>query len=95
MRILDEDNPLGIRIYPGYIGAFTTQTVPGAMSNGTRVTKTASEAGDGAPDGTGGVVLGSVEHPDRGIGYFIEWDSTPKVAVLVVALKVMAVGGSA
>jgi hypothetical protein len=72
----------------------TREHAPGAYANGTRVRKSDSEPGDATPTGTLGTVLGSVAHPDRGIGYFVEWDSAPKCAVLVIAWKLdMAISG--
>lgn len=77
-----------LREHPGYAGLFTRHQMPGAIPNGTRIVKTASEPGDSNPDGTLGTVLGSLGHPSVGIGYFVEWDTSPRVACLVRALRI-------
>jgi hypothetical protein len=74
--------------HPGYAGMFTRHQMPGAIANGTRIVKTASEPGDANPDGTLGTVLGSVGHPDVGNAYFVEWDTKPRVACLVRAHRI-------
>lgn len=76
---------------PGYIGAFTREQAAGAIPNGLPVIKGAGEAGDGTPEGTPGVVLGSFRHPavmDGLICYFIEWKNRPRVACAVVEWKI-------
>lgn len=79
---------------PGWIGAFTREQVPGAIPNGSPIVKTGSEQGDGTPDGTPGVVLGSMSHPEILNGatmYFVEWRRTPRCAVAVIEWKVSRV----
>jgi hypothetical protein len=66
------------REHPGWIGAFTRDEYPGALRNGTPVVKVTF------------VVLGSVGHPEIGIGYFVEWETLPRHAVLVVSGKIRA-----
>jgi hypothetical protein len=78
------------REHPGWIGAFTRDEYPGALRNGTPVVKVTFERGDAHPIGTRGVVLGSVGHPEIGIGYFVEWETLPRHAVLVVSGKIRA-----
>jgi hypothetical protein len=81
----------GIRYWPGWTGAFTRNEALGAWRNGTKVVKVNSEEGDGHPDGTPGVVLGSISHPEVHGGmvfYFIEWGPRPLVAVGTVGSKV-------
>lgn len=84
---------------PGYVGAFTRESAPGALPPGSRIVKTASEAGDAMPDGAPGVVLGSFgdghafERPDlRGADflYFVEWDARPGYAVATSNRKIAA-----
>lgn len=82
---------LSLDHHPGYKGAFTRFQLTGAYRNGLRIVKVQSEASDATRDGTLGTVLGSINHPERGIGYFIEWDDKPKVAMLVIAWKVAPV----
>jgi hypothetical protein len=76
------------RPHPGWYGLFTRHQMPGAIRNGTRVVKVRTEAGDTHPVGSLATVLGSMGHPDVGIGYFVEWDARPRFAVLVVADKI-------
>lgn len=76
---------------PGWTGAFTRNQTEGAISNGTRIVKTNSEDGDATPDGTPGIVLGSVSDPTIMNGiicYFIEWAHKPRVAVGCMETKV-------
>lgn len=75
---------------PGWVGNFTTHNAPGAIQAGGRIIKVAEEPGDTTPLRTGGNVLGSMLHPQRGILYFIEWDDKPRYAVAVIAWKVGA-----
>lgn len=80
-----------IKAHPGWHGSFTRNQAPGAYPNGTRIVKVETEHGDTNPVGAMGTVLGSLQHPrypEMGIGYFIEWDRTPRCAVLVVAWKI-------
>jgi len=44
-------------------------------------------SGDAIPEGTQGTVLGSISDPEKGICYFVEWDSYPKHAVAQVGWK--------
>lgn len=76
---------------PGWFGAFTTLEALGAWRNGTRIVKIESEDGDTNRVGSLGKVLGSVYEKTKGLAYFVEWDTTPKVAVLVMAWKITAV----
>jgi len=82
-----------IKYWPGWTGAFTRNEAVGALKNGTHIVKANSERGDAHPDGTPGVVLGSISHPEIGDGvpfYFIEWASRPRIAVGTVGYKVQA-----
>jgi hypothetical protein len=73
---------------PGWHGAFTREQAPGAMASGSRIVKAKSEEGDAHPVGTTGTVLGSLLAPgQRHIGYFIEWDPSPRTAVFVIGWK--------
>ena len=77
---------------PGWIGAFTRHEELGAWRNGTRVVKQASEPHDGTPDGTPGVVLGSLmEHQSKQLLYFVEWANRPRVAVGCMGFKLKPV----
>lgn len=78
---------LGLREYPGYIGAFTRGQVPGAIPNGAAIVKIAVGTGDTYPIGTRGVVLGSIGHAPVNIFYFVEWNETPGVAFGCVGAK--------
>lgn len=76
---------------PGWIGAFTRNQVEGAIPNGARIIKVATEDGDASPIGTTGTVLGSLSHPDvqRGnLCYFVEWGAHPRMAVAVIGWKI-------
>lgn len=78
---------------PGWEGAFTRAQDENAMPNGTRIVKTNSEEGDANPDGTPGVILGSISHPEVWNGavmYFVEWASKPRCAIGIMAKKVRA-----
>lgn len=74
----------------GYVGMFTFDQYHGAIPNGTRIVKVkVDETGDLHPVGSKGVILGSVGHPTLDdIGYFVEWDASPRVATLVVGGKI-------
>jgi len=74
--------------HPGWLGLFTTDEYPGALPNGTRIIKVLMLQGDAHRPGAKGTVLGSMGHPQIGIGYFVEWDDTPKTAVFVEARKI-------
>lgn len=83
----DGDLP-GVRLEPGWVGAFTRQQAPGALfANDTRVKKCKSEPEDLNPAGTEATVLGSLHHPVMGFGYFVEWENRPRHAVFVVGWK--------
>lgn len=82
-----------IKYWPGWTGAFTRDEALGAWKNGTPVVKANSEPGDAHPDGTPGVVLGSISHPsvqNGAVFYFIEWAPRPRTAVVAGAIKVQA-----
>jgi hypothetical protein len=75
--------------HEGYIGHFTRHEALGAWRNGTRIEKVWCEEGDATPLGTKGTVLGSMNAGEKlGLGYFIEWDNRPRVAVFTVAKKI-------
>jgi hypothetical protein len=77
-----------IDIEDGWVGAFTRDQVPQAkFKNGARIEKILRETGDLSPLGTLGTVLGSMYAPEVGVGYFVEWDRTPRLAVMVVEDK--------
>jgi hypothetical protein len=79
---------------PGWTGAFTRQQAPGALfANTSRIKKDKGEPGDTTPVGTEGTVLGSYYLPERGFGYFVEWDDKPRVAVFVVGWKLAKAEG--
>lgn len=82
-------------------GVFTTQQAEGAILNGTRVQKCASEPDDGHGDGDLGTVVGSMGpfDPSQALididprfncsyGYFIEWDASPGLPVFTAGFKV-------
>jgi hypothetical protein len=75
-------------VHLGWRGAFVTDQYPGAYPNGSLIIKTTSEPGDAHPVGTLGTVLGSMGHPKVGIGYFVEWQDMPRVAVFVQQGKI-------
>jgi hypothetical protein len=77
-------------LHEGWTGLFTRQQAEGALPNKTRISKVRTEAADGHPIGTQGTVLGSISHPDVGMGYFVEWDPHPRTAVFVVSWKIAA-----
>lgn len=83
----------GIRPEKGWFGAFTRREAPGAIGNGSRVVKVATEPGDAHPTGANGTVLGSYFNPyltyphNQQIMYFIEWDDEPRTAVACVGSK--------
>lgn len=76
-----------LREEPGWHGAFTRESAPGAMPPGTIVVKLNSEPKDANPDGALGVVLGSLDVPDLGVLYFVEWVAHPQAAVACVDWK--------
>jgi hypothetical protein len=76
-----------VRAHVGWEGQFTTDQAEGAYPNGTRIRKVNAEANDSHRNGATGTVLGSL----RGgpiLGYFIEWDNMPRMAVFVAAGRV-------
>ena len=80
-----------IQNHEGYAGVFTReQSIVAKYRNGSRVAKVRTEKGDTNPIGVTGIVLGSINHPDLGVGYFIEWDHFPRIAVFVVEWKLGA-----
>lgn len=81
----------GLREEPGWTGFFTRRDVPGAMPAGTQIVKVASEPGDTNPVGTRGLVLGSIANErvaDGAVFYFIEWETSPRLAVGCIAWKI-------
>lgn len=85
------EEELGITTHPGYAGHFTRRQAVGALSNGTRVLKRNSRAGDVHADGTPGTVLGSIGDPTSGFGYFIEWDPRLRIAVFIEGTRIQKV----
>ena len=74
-----------LRVHEGYTGVFTReQSSQARYKNGSRVAKVRTEKGDTNPIGVTGTVLGSISHPGLGVGYFIEWDTLPRIVVFVV-----------
>ena len=85
--------PRLFRQEPGWAGAFTREHAEGALRNGTRIVKHRSDLNDRTPDGTPGIVLGSVR--DRvvlgdGVLYFVAWASAPRTAVGCLGRKLRA-----
>lgn len=78
----------GIGKQPGYFGVFTRQQSKLALfANGARVKKRWTDpAGDLHGIGAQGSVLGSISHAGI-VGYFVEWDASPKFATFVVEYK--------
>ncbi len=75
--------------WPGYTGAFTRDQSPLAeFENGARVAKVASDDHDRHAAGSLGTVLGSVGHPEIGVAYFVEFDASPRRAILVTSGKI-------
>jgi hypothetical protein len=77
-----------VRPHLGWHGQFTTAQYPGALPNGTRVVKVAWEPGDTHSLRDRATVLGSMGHPEVGIGYFVEFDAHPKQAVFIIGTKI-------
>lgn len=77
-----------LRTEQGWVGIFTRAQAEGAIPNGETVVKVASEKGDGHPIGARATVLGSLSHPSAGLGYFVEWEDCPRMAVGVIAWKI-------
>jgi len=90
---VDAESVLGsgynIGYYSGYRDPFTRDQSPMAeYANNTRVEKVASDdPTDLNPAGALGTVLGSIGKEGLGVAYFVEWDSAPRRAVLVMAAK--------
>lgn len=82
--------PADLGPHPGWKGHFTRQEVLGMWKPGTPIVKADSEPGDTNPDGTRGIVLGCLHHPQVGGGYFVEWETSPRHAVFVTARRVRA-----
>lgn len=81
----------GVKMIGELLGiAYIDEDADGALPRGVRVIKIGSEDGDGHPDGSRGKILGSVSDPEQGIAYFVEWDDSPRVPVLVIAHKIAA-----
>lgn len=74
-----------VRAHIGWSGQFTTAQADGAMPSGTRIRKVNGKIGDAQRNGATGRVLGSLANSRIGIGYFVEWDAMPQMAVFIVA----------
>jgi hypothetical protein len=72
----------------GHFPPYTTDQYPGALPNGTLITKTGTVAGDANPDGAVGTVLGSLGANGTLQGYFVEWRTYPGVSCFVVPERV-------
>lgn len=70
-------------VFPPYHGRHTRDEAAGAMLNGSRVRKVASEPRDAHQNGALATVLGSMHAPGIGFGYFVAWDDDPLFAVFV------------
>lgn len=70
--------------------AYTTKQAPGALPNGTRVSKVNSKPDDTHQDGALATVLGSIG-VDEVIAYFVEWDDLPDIPVGIAGYRVKAV----
>lgn len=81
-----------LEYHPPYKGAFCDEDAPeAAYKRGERIRKALHEEGDSTPTGTEGTVLGSVAGEIDGamrIGYFVEWDDKPLVAVGIMDYKI-------
>ena len=77
-----------LREEPGWYGLFTRAQAQGALPNGTRIAKCASEPGDATDDGTSGTVLGSVLDVEGRTFYFVEWAIRPRIVVAVMGHRV-------
>ena len=65
---------------------FTREQAPGAWPNGTVVRKANSQPDDGTPDGTQGIVIGSIAIMEPKVGpsqfaYFLYWKNRPTLPV--------------
>ena len=96
----DEGLPYDMRRESGWTGVFTRKQADGAYPNGTRVMKVFVEPGDSHGLGARATVLGSIKAPEpitingftQQYGYFVEWDSNPRVAVFVTEVKIRKEG---
>jgi hypothetical protein len=62
---------------------FFTNDCPSAKwKRRARVMKANSEPDDTHPNGTLGVVIGSIGHPIHGVAYFVEWDTAAGIPAL-------------
>jgi hypothetical protein len=87
----DAENPGGLlKEEPGYKGAFTRREAQGAEPNGTTMEKVGSVENDAHPDGSRCAVLGSLSHEGL-VGYFVEWEDTPKVACFITGFRLKKV----
>lgn len=78
-----------LRYERGWTGIFTRCQAPQAQfANGTRITKVKTEETDKRPVGATGTVLGSVYLLAKGVCYFVEWDTAPRVAVAIIGWKI-------
>lgn len=89
-----------IEHHEGWVGAFSRNEAEGAIPNGAAVLKVNSEPGDGHPDGSVGIVVGSLDVGDLDTSglpagmpkvkflYWIEWKSRPRHAVGIIDHKV-------
>lgn len=77
-----------VRPHLGWHGVFCTAQYPGALPNGTRVVKVAWEPGGAHSLRDKATVLGSLGHPEKGIGYFVEFDENPKQAFFIISTKI-------
>lgn len=71
----------------GWTGMFTRARARGALPNGMRVVKAASEPFDIHEAGATGNILGSLQ-ADGALIYFVEWDDRPRFAVGTMAWKI-------
>jgi len=79
---------LGIKNHPGYFTSFCNKQAQGAWENGSCVIKDGSDSGeDITPDGTKGIILGSLKSPEGKYAYFVEWEDKPKMPVFCVEEK--------
>lgn len=60
---------------------------------GTRVEKVNTEPGDAHQDGDTGTVVGSIEDPQEGVHYSVEWDDLPGMPVAIAGHRVRAIPG--
>lgn len=67
---------------------WTDDEAEGAIPNGTRVIKVEGSDEGAIKLGTRGRILGSVNHPELGYAYFVEWDTMKMLPVFVVGWKI-------